>query len=56
MNIIYYLRKANIEAKYCDKDKTFTFNVKGEEVIMTKKEIEQYLFICLMDLINDTIK
>ena len=56
MNIIKYLRKANIEARYSSKTKSFTFYKDNEEIVLKRKTIEQYLFICLVDLIKDEQK
>lgn len=53
MNIIKYLQKANIDCLYDSKTKSFTFDVDNKTVVYSKKEIEQYLFIRLVELIKD---
>ena len=53
MNIVKYLRKANIETTYDSKLKVFHFNTNGENKVLTKKEVEQYLFIRLVELIEE---
>lgn len=56
MNIIKYLHKADIDAQYSSKTNSFTFYVDDEEIVLKRKDIEQYLFICLINLIEDEKK
>lgn len=52
LNINKYLNKLNITF-IIDNDK-FIFTLKdGSKKIISKKDMEQYLFICMVDFINE---
>lgn len=54
MNLIKYLRKAGYE--FSIKDKNFIFTKDQKTVDLSRKEIEQYLFIKLLELIEHEAK
>lgn len=52
MDVVKYLKKAGIDIKV--KGNFFEFTLPDKSVkIVKQKELEQYLFICLLDYIND---
>jgi hypothetical protein len=53
MNVIKYLKKANIKTEYDSKTDLFMFSYDEKKITYSKTEIEQYLFIRLVELIKD---
>lgn len=54
MNLIKYLRKAGYE--FSIKDKDFIFIKDNKSICLSKLEIERYLFIKLLELIEHESK
>ena len=52
MDLIKYLKKANINIVKQTMH-TLVFDINGIEKEIPIKDIEQYLFICLVDFLND---
>lgn len=52
MDIIKYLNKANIKLKVIGDFFEFTLPDNSKKIVK-QKELEQYLFICLLDYVND---